>query len=170
MTRIGVVSDTHLTLASELRPLAGLLAIAFAKVDFILHAGDITDPDIFFVLFLERRVLAVAGNMDRAYDDTLTPPSRTVRVDDAQIAVVHGHGFAGRLPDALLPAFPNADAIVYGHTHVALCERRQGVLVFNPGSPLRPRDSRGGSVGILTVNDGLVDGEIVELRSLRGTR
>lgn len=170
MTRIGVISDTHLSLTQDLRPLARLLSNVFEGVELILHAGDITDPDIFFELFADMRVLAVAGNMDRFRDDALSPPTRTVHVDGATIAVAHGHGYSGSLPDALLPVFPDADAIVYGHTHVALCERRKGVLVFNPGSPLRPRDHRGGSVGILTVKDGCVDGEIVELRSLRGTR
>ncbi|MCL4234004.1 MAG: metallophosphoesterase [Deltaproteobacteria bacterium] len=167
MTRIGVVSDTHLTLSHDVGPLARVLADLFAGVDFILHAGDITDPDIFFELFPDRRVLAVSGNMDR---DAVAPPTLTIQVGDMAIAVAHGHGYAGRLPDALLSVFPDADAIVFGHTHVALCERRKGVLVFNPGSPLRPRDHRGGTVGILTVGDGRVDGEIVELRSWRGIR
>lgn len=168
MTRIGVISDTHQTPTHDVGSLARVLADVFAGVDFILHAGDITDPDIFFELFPGLRVLAVSGNMDRGDGDS--PPTRTVRVDGVTIAVTHGHGYAGRLPDALLPVFPDADAIVFGHTHVALCERREGVLVFNPGSPLHPRDHRGGTVGILNVTDSRVDGEIVELRSLRGTR
>ena len=37
------------------------------------------------------------------------------------------------LPRALRRRFPNADAIVYGHTHRAHVETLDGVLLFNPG-------------------------------------
>ena len=37
------------------------------------------------------------------------------------------------LPRALRRRFPNADAIVYGHTHRARVETLDGVLLFNPG-------------------------------------
>ena len=37
------------------------------------------------------------------------------------------------LPRALKHRFPNADAIVYGHTHRARVETIEGVLLFNPG-------------------------------------
>jgi hypothetical protein len=37
------------------------------------------------------------------------------------------------LPRVLLRRFPGADAIVFGHTHRAHMETRDGTLLFNPG-------------------------------------
>ncbi|MCZ7585783.1 MAG: metallophosphoesterase family protein [Deltaproteobacteria bacterium] len=88
------------------------------------------------------------------------PPTRRLHVEDAVIALAHGHGVA-RLPHDLVREFAGADAVVFGHTHRALCERRGGVLVLNPGSLLHPRGTSVGSVALLTVRGNRVDGEII---------
>jgi predicted phosphodiesterase len=36
--------------------------------------------------------------------------------------------------EALIDRFPDADAIVHGHSHVPRCDRVDGVWLLNPGS------------------------------------
>ena len=35
--------------------------------------------------------------------------------------------------------FPDADAVVFGHSHIPLHEERDGFAIFNPGSPTERR-------------------------------
>jgi predicted phosphodiesterase len=62
-------------------------------------------------------------------------------------------------------AFPNAAAIVFGHTHRPLNQKVSGKLLFNPGSPHCPdKKDIAPSVGLLHIHaGGEVDGEIVPL-------
>ena len=61
MTRIGVLSDTHLR---EPEPdLGQRLAQVWGPVDMILHAGDLVNISVLDALQAPE-VLAVAGNMD----------------------------------------------------------------------------------------------------------
>ena len=38
--------------------------------------------------------------------------------------------------------FPEADAVIFGHSHLPLHEAREGFQVFNPGSPTERRRAR----------------------------
>jgi hypothetical protein len=54
------------------------------------------------------------------------------------------------------------DVIVYGHSHRAMNEVVQGVLLFNPGTASGFSSSGVHSIGILECGD-TVKGEIIEL-------
>ena len=47
----------------------------------------------------------------------------------------HGHVYH---PDSLLP-LKAGDILLFGHTHVPLCEKREGILCMNPGSVSIPK-------------------------------
>lgn len=53
--------------------------------------------------------------------------------------------------------------VVYGHSHVAKQETKNGVLYFNPGSAGPRRFRLPVTIGRLTVKDGEVSGEIVDI-------
>ena len=55
----------------------------------------------------------------------------------------------------------SADIVLYGHTHVGEQKEIDNITFFNPGSLERPRDSSGGSFGIINVNDEKVDFQII---------
>lgn len=63
------------------------------------------------------------------------------------------------------PAEQPVDCVVFGHSHQALCERRGGRLLLNPGSPTEPRFGRRPSFGLLWLDEAAREarGEIVEL-------
>lgn len=66
----------------------------------------------------------------------------------------HFHGVKSDLNRLLMAAREEeADAVLFGHTHEALCfQESDGLLVLNPGSCR----SWGGSVGLLEVEDGRI--------------
>ena len=56
------------------------------------------------------------------------------------------------------------DTVIFGHTHYAVAEEHQGILLINPGSPSLPRMLRKlGQVAILEVSNGKRDAKIIEL-------
>jgi putative phosphoesterase len=148
-TRIGVVADTHCPEFAERLP--DRLFEALRGVDLILHAGDVTGPETMAELSRIAPVEAVRGDHDATLE--WLPLSRELTVEGCRIVVVHGNrshwleepqtflwtvslGYYRphrKLPHDLRRRFPDADVIVFGHTHRALIDRQGGQLVFNPG-------------------------------------
>src|SRR4051812_35246944 len=108
--RIGVIADTHGLLRPEVFD-------AFAEVDHILHAGDLGSLDLLSELEAVAPVTAVYGNTDSEEVRRRLPQVATVELDGFDIVVTHGDQFDSLTPAALNAAFPDAQIIVYGHTH-----------------------------------------------------
>ena len=162
VTRIGVISDTHMSRCED--RLFDVAETVFQDVSVLLHAGDHTHPSVLDA-FAHMEVHAVSGNCDGPDVRALHPPMREIDVAGIRIGLVHGWGDRSRVPSNVFSAFRDVDAIVFGHTHVPMCRREKGVLLFNPGSASR---NRGGihdrSVGILTIGaDGDICGAIVPI-------
>jgi len=157
--RIGLISDTHGLLRPEVFD-------AFEGVQRILHAGDVGKPEILTDLESIAPVTAVIGNTD-GFDlrDRLAEVER-LELAGLAVVVVHGHRLGSPRPDTLRAEHPDADVIVYGHTHRPLIERdRDGSLVVNPGAAGPRRFDLVPSVGILELADGRADVKLVELGS-----
>ena len=158
LTRIGVLSDTHLRQHEPL--LAAKLAGPFAGVDLILHAGDLVTTAVLEGLEAPQ-VLGVCGNMDDHVVAASLPVKRIVEVEGIRIGLIHGWGPPVGLAARVAKEFQAVDCIVFGHSHRPMNARKDGVLFFNPGSV-----SRGvlgsGTVGLLTV-DGGISGRIIKL-------
>jgi putative phosphoesterase len=99
---------------------------------------------------------AVHGNVDEPRLRAELPESTEVRLGGLKISVIHDAGISrGRL-ERLRRRFPAADAVVFGHSHLPLHERRDGFQIFNPGSPTERRRSPRASMGVLSCESGLV--------------
>jgi putative phosphoesterase len=162
MVRIGVISDTHISEAGQgLRFMESLRTRIFPAADMILHAGDIVEPDI-LCAFSDIPVHAVRGNMDSPLSGL--PIKRTLRIGGFRIGLIHGWGAPAGLEQRLIREFADEplDCLVYGHSHMPVCHRREGVLFFNPGSPTRNRQPPWPSVGILELSTA-IDGRIIPL-------
>jgi putative phosphoesterase len=154
--RVGLISDTHGRLRNDVFRM-------FEGVDHILHAGDIGGPDILSALEAIAPVDAVCGNTDdlgmRQY-----ARERVVReLDGRSIVVIHGHQFGSPTPAALAAAFPDADVILYGHTHRPLVQRVSRILIVNPGAAGPPRFGLEPSVGLLFIEADDIRAEIISL-------
>ena len=160
--RLAVISDTHLPRGARVLPDACLEQLGTA--DAILHAGDLIE--LSFLTELERigpPVHAVRGNVDSAEVQARLPLTRVVNAEGARIAMVHDGGPAhGRL-ERLRRRFPDADAVVFGHSHLPLLEERDGFMIFNPGSPTERRRALRHTMGIATVDGGRVAFELLNL-------
>lgn len=162
MFRIGVLSDTHFPATGEaLAFIAELDNTHFARVDLILHAGDIVAPEI-LQGFTHCPVMAVRGNMDPAVADL--PVRRVFEIGSKRIGLMHGWGPAYDLEQRLRHEFREAelDVLVFGHSHRPVCRWQEDLLLFNPGSAADRRQMAYHSVGILEIGD-RVRGEIIPL-------
>ncbi len=160
--KIGVISDTHMQVASK--ELGKLVLGVFADVSMVLHAGDLTRISV-LEAFSEKRVVAVCGNMDQYDVSDCLPAKQVLAVEGFRIGLAHGWGSIRGIEDRLMVAFPGVHAIVYGHTHVPANHTNDGILLFNPGSYSGSHQrSAVRSVGLLTIEKGRgVRGEIVQV-------
>ena len=135
-----------------------------AAADVILHAGDfIETPVLEAIQALGPPVRAVRGNVDSAALQARLPLVRTVEAGGARIAMVHDAGpAAGRLA-RLRRRFPEAGAVVFGHSHLPLLEAHDGFAIFNPGSPTERRRAPRHTMGVAVVEAGRIAFELVEL-------
>jgi uncharacterized protein len=163
IARIGVVSDTHIPTRGRVLPAS--LFHRLTDVDLILHAGDLVEESVLDELSALAPVEAVAGNMDPPALQKRLGRCKLIRIGAVSIGLIHGDGTRGSTPRRALEAFLSIkpDLVVFGHSHFPLYEQREGVRLFNPGSPVDPRRAPGPSCGLLTVEGGSLRGEIIYL-------
>ncbi len=186
--RVGLISDTHFpTVATRLHP---AIFQVFQGVDLILHAGDLTGPD----------VIALAGT-DRSGDrctrrsgswvSTICPSSRcsswpangSVWCMATGRAGWNGPASPGTCSLASAGSWRPAststccsdspartvDCIVCGHLHRPFIGDVDGMLMINPGSAYinildrRTQPGQYVSVGMLEINGGSLQASIVPL-------
>jgi putative phosphoesterase len=160
---LAVISDTHLPRGSRRLPDGCLRRMR--EADLILHAGDVLTASTLAELeLIGPPVVAVQGNQDDAELCRQLPVERTVEAEGARIGMVHDAGPSkGRLK-RLRSRFPEADAVVFGHSHLPLHEQDDGFQIFNPGSPTDRRRAPSHTMGLARVDDGSVAFELVEVR------
>jgi uncharacterized protein len=147
--RIGVIADTHGLLRPEVFDV-------FRDVDHIVHAGDVGPPALLDELRVIAPVTAVYGNTDGQELRRAVPRVARLELDGFTIVVTHGDQFGSPTPDKLQAAFPDAEIIVYGHTHRPLLTLVDVVVtVMNPGGAGPRRFDLPASVGILELEPGI---------------
>lgn len=141
MTRIGIVSDTHLPRFGHALPRALERGLRRAGVERILHLGDMTDLLAVPLFEAIAPFDAVAGNNDGAAIRERFGRRKIVLVEDVRIGMVHGDGKRGTTKSRALDAFAagEVDVVLFGHSHRPMTGRERGVLVANPGSPTDKR-------------------------------
>ncbi|HYZ15879.1 MAG TPA: YfcE family phosphodiesterase, partial [Candidatus Acidoferrum sp.] len=119
MTRIGVVSDTHLPRFGRALPRALERGLRAAKVERILHLGDMTELLAVPLFEAIAPFDAVAGNNDGEAIRERFGRRKIVRVEDVRIGMVHGDGKRGTTLGRALEAFADepVDVILFGHSH-----------------------------------------------------
>jgi putative phosphoesterase len=151
---IAVLADTHMPKGGRALPERCVEILRGA--DAVLHAGD------FFAVETLREVNAICpgpihavhGNVDEAELRKLLPEKLEVDLDGARVAMVHDAGPSkGRL-GRMRRRFPDADAVVFGHSHLPLHEEEDGFQIFNPGSPTERRRAPRHSMGLLRIESG----------------
>jgi putative phosphoesterase len=150
--RIAVISDTHLPRGARSVPAECVEAMASA--DLIVHAGDFCTAEVLdWIESLGPPVKAVHGNVDTADIRERLPETLEFTAGDQRIAMIHDAGPSkGRLA-RMGVLFPDADAVIFGHSHLPLHEESEGFQIFNPGSPTERRRAPRHSFGHAQVGE-----------------
>jgi uncharacterized protein len=149
---IAVLADTHMPKGHRALPEACVEKVRAAEA--VIHAGDFFAASVLAELrALNPVVLAVHGNVDEAELRRRLPESIEFEVKGHTVAVIHDSGpRSGRLA-RMRARFPDADAVVFGHSHMPLHEEDGGFQIFNPGSPTERRRAPQRSMGLLHPDD-----------------
>ena len=182
--RVGIISDTHNPSVGPQPPPE--VAVAFQGVDVILHAGDIYVPSCLDWLETIAPVYAVELGSEGLFkeDSRVVNNRRVLHLEGHTIGLTHDLQVPGMVheitehtplskhfpPDADLSTAletvfdASVDIVVFGHTHYAIIEEYQGILMVNPGSPSLPKQLRRlGQVAIMELRPDHKNAEILEL-------
>jgi uncharacterized protein len=137
-------------------------------VDRIIHAGDIGSPEVLTELHRIAPVHAVRGNVipdigqrTKRYTGHWAknfPEISVVEVGELSFYVLHNISALDIDPRAAGFA-----AVIFGHSHLPTQQLRDGVLCFNPGSAGPNRFRLPVALGIITISDGSISSEIINL-------
>jgi uncharacterized protein len=151
---IGLISDTH----GLLRPEA---IEALKGSDFIIHAGDIGNPEVLAGLSRLAPVTAIRGNVDRGPWASSLPGNEVLQAGAAFIFVIHN------IADLDLdPAAAGFQVVVSGHSHQPGRREKDGVLYVNPGSAGPRRFKLPIAVGRLLVTETGITADLIELAKI----
>ena len=153
---VGLIADTHGLLRPE-------VATAFAGVEHIFHAGDVGSREVLDGLAAIAPVDAVWGNADDASLRSRSNEVLRVELAGVDVVVVHGMQVGSPTPARVAAAFPDADLVVFGHSHRPVVEGVGGVLAVNPGSAGRRRFRNPVSVALAELAEGEVTARLVQL-------
>jgi uncharacterized protein len=150
--RVVVLADTHAP--RRWRSCPPRVARELRGADLILHAGDVCTATVLAELAQYAPVTAVLGNNDGP--DVAgwgAAPTAELTLDGLHVAMLHDSGpSSGRLA-RMRRAFPGADLVVFGHSHIPFDQSGYGLRIFNPGSPTDRRRQPHGTLGVLCIKD-----------------
>jgi putative phosphoesterase len=175
--RVVVLSDTHAPRRWKSCPPA--VASHLRGADLILHAGDVCTASVLGELAQYAPVTAVIGNNDGP-DVAAWGAAETASFSagGVRISMIHDSGAASGRLARMRRRFPDADLVVFGHSHIPLdsgpasgtdapgppSALAADLRIFNPGSPTDRRRQPHGTIGLLDIDDGvLVDAQIIEV-------
>ncbi|MCW2814058.1 MAG: putative phosphoesterase [Nocardioides sp.] len=154
MTRVLLLADTHLP--KRARDLPEQVWQAVDDADVVVHAGDWVDLATLDRLEARsRHLVAVVGNNDGADLRARLPEVATAEIGGVRFAVVHETGGKLGREARCEAAYPDADVLVFGHSHIPWdTTTPRGLRLLNPGSPTDRRRQPHCTYLTLTARDG----------------
>lgn len=153
------VSDTH----GNRRALNAIVR-DYSDVTYLFHLGDcVRDADYLASRMKETIVLKVRGNCDPGYDE---PDFEDIIIKGQKIILTHGHTLNVKYGTDRLLYYAQeheANAILFGHTHVPFKENEDGIWLINPGSAGQGR-SYNETVAMLLIGEPGIIPKILKLR------
>jgi hypothetical protein len=149
-----LTSDTHVP--HRARDLPHSLWWAIEAADVVVHAGDWVDAGLLDLFEARsRRLIGVCGNNDHGPLRERLPEVARAEIEGVHIAVVHETGDKKGREERCAVRFPDADVLVFGHSHIPWDTTAPGGLrLLNPGSPTDRRRQPHGTFVTATAADG----------------
>ena len=148
--KIIVVSDTHGNNGPFLEK-----AITMEKPDMIFHLGDFVADAKKISKIMEIEYIAVKGNGDYGIMDV--NEDELIQINGKKIFLTHGHRYNVHYDthDLYKKGLElGADLVLFGHTHMAIIEKKKDLIIMNPGSPSSPRSlDKKGTFGLITIGE-----------------
>jgi uncharacterized protein len=109
-------------------------------------------------------VAAVHGNVDEHGVREALPAQLELDLNGRRVGVIHDGGRRiGRL-ERLRRRFPDAEAVIFGHSHIPLHQTdADGFQIFNPGSPTDRRRAPHHTMGAAEIDRSRLKFELIEL-------
>ena len=129
-----IMSDSH-GLYHQMEKVVSM----YRTADLLIHTGDICGDEDYLRSIFDNRLYIVRGNNDYMSD---LPDEEIIRFGNYKILATHGHtmnvyfSYDKILNRALKLG---CDMAFFGHTHVPIIERIQGIWLVNSGSLAYPR-------------------------------
>ncbi len=135
--KVAIISDTHDRHKQVQRAVEIFIAEA---VEYILHAGDISTPDIagMFSQVVRAKFVGVFGNCDRDKKyiqqsvemggGSICSEPFTGEIGGKRVFMTHKPAYLDCITDNKM-----YDLVVYGHTHKQFVRNVDNTLVVNPG-------------------------------------
>lgn len=145
---VAAASDTHGRIDGLKRELLKV------KPERLLFGGDFLSDSQRLADCLGIEVYAVPGNCDRSSGEE---SERVLEIEGKRFFLAHGHQYG--VKRGLNTIFYRgqelqADAVVFGHTHIPCCEKISGMWMLNPGSASRPRQGKLASYILIHFEEG----------------
>lgn len=152
--RILVVSDTHRDEASLRQAI-----LSQPKAEIVIHLGDgEEEAALMKASFPEKMFLQVRGNCDWG---SMLPVTGEYTAAGKRIFYTHGHAYNVKYGMSEIVAAARehkADILLFGHTHMPVCDYEDGLYIMNPGSLF----GSGGTYGILDITSAGIVTNIVK--------
>ena len=154
---VGLLSNTHGYLNKDIHR-------QLSNCDVLLHAGDIGSFQVIKQLKkISKNIIPVCGNNDvkekwaKEEHQDLNKISDLAEVNfpGGNIVITHGDRFfsVANRHKKMREHFPNAKAIVYGHSHKLVCDLDDKPWVLNPGAAGKTRTKGGASCLIMQITN-----------------
>ena len=133
--RLLLLADTHVPKRAKALPDQVWSAVDTA--DVVFHAGDWVTSDLLDQMEgRARRLVGVYGNNDGADLRLRLPEIARLELDGIRFAMIHETGAAAGREARCQAKFPDADVLVFGHSHIPWDSTApSGLRLLNPGSP-----------------------------------
>jgi putative phosphoesterase len=151
--RVVVLSDTHGPRFWKRCPPA--VAGHLEGADLILHAGDVCVASVLDELATFAPVRVVLGNNDGPDVAAWGAPEiLELDLDGLRIGMIHDAGPKDGRLRRMRRRFPQADLVIFGHSHIPLDVADDELRILNPGSPTDKRRQPSGTLAELIIDDG----------------
>lgn len=131
MVRIGLLSDTHSWLDSD-------IFTYFSQCDEVWHAGDLGSMEVLEELEAFRPTRAVFGNIDDARIRVAAPENQVFTLDGLSVVMTHIGGYPGRYNARVKELLDTHQPGLYicGHSHIlkVMPDKKRQLLHINPGA------------------------------------